>query len=194
MRVGKKSKILLAFGLFAGFGIVDTGFHEFVGLYLVGVILIGLGIWLRKWRDGLEFYRRLKRAIYTIGFLTGILGILLFIKSSEWGFWFMVSVLIALAGLVLYTKKKHHIIDFQDLSEQQKTHADRVMRNYSFYPYRLFVDWVLRNPKYASARNALAIEEAKRSTGKSRVEIIFEMVFPLGMLVVIILFATGIVK
>lgn len=194
MKIGKKSKTLLAFALFVGFALTDINLHDFVGFYLTGVILIGLGIWLRKWRDGLEFYRRLKRAIYTVGFLTMFSFLLLFIPRLEIWFYFMVGLELALLGLLICVKKKHHIVEFQSLKEQQRQHNDFVMSNYGFYPYKLLVDWMLRKPKYASARNALAREESIRSIGKGRTDFIFEAVFPLMILVVIILFATGILK
>lgn len=196
MKFGKKSKTLLAFALFVGFALTDFNLHEFIGLYLAGVILIGLGIWfLRKWRDGLEVYRRLRRAIYTIGFLTGISGILLFVKSSEWGFWFMISVLLTLVGLLVFVKRKYRIVEFEGLTEQRQAHTDRVMRAWSFPHYRWLVDIMMRNnPKYARIKNNIAIEEAKRNIGKGRTEIVFEQVWPYAILTIIILFATGILK
>lgn len=194
MRLGKKSKLALAFALFVGFALTDINLHEFIGLYLAGVILIGLGIWLRKWRNSLEFYRRLKRAIYTVGFLTMFSFLLLFIPRLENWFYFMVGLELALFGLLICVKKKHHIVEFQSLEEQQRQHNDFVMSNYGFYPYKLLVDWMLRKPKYASVRNALAREESIRSIGKGRTNFVFEAVFPLVIIIVIILFATGIAK
>ncbi|MDE2590795.1 MAG: hypothetical protein KGL95_14160 [Patescibacteria group bacterium] len=162
---------------------------------MTGIILGGLAIWLRVREPKTEFYSRLKRAIYTVGFLTMITGIFWLMHGlDDLAFGFMISVLLILAGLLIYTKQKYHIVEFQDLSEQQKMHNDFVMSNYSFYPYKLFVDWMLRKPKYASARNALAREEAKRNIGKGRADFVLEAVFPIAIIVVIILFATGIVK
>lgn len=189
MKIGKKSKTLLAFALFLGFALTDINLHDFIGLYLVGIILAGLGIWLRKWRDRLEFYHRLKRAIHTIGFLTMIVGIfwLAHVLDNIW-FGFMVSILIALSGLFLYTKKRYHIVEFEDLSEQQKRHNGFVRRNYSFLPYKWYVDWVLRKPKYASARNRLAEAEAWEEAVKGRKMIWFERLWPLIFFVGLALF------
>lgn len=193
--LSKKRKILLAFALFAVFALIDTNVHAFIGLYVTGLIIGGLGIWLRNWRVPKEIYSRLKRALATIGFLTMVTGIFWMTHGLDSiAFGFMVSVLITLFSMFLHVKRRYHIVELEDLTKQQEVHNARALNTYNFFPFNLLIDYWLRNPKYASARNRLAVENFKRNIDKGKAQVIIERMWPLAGLLIVILLAVGVLK
>ena len=110
---------------------------------------------------------------------------------------YSILVIVGVVGtlcLTLYLKNRWGIVNLNEIGKQQEYHTERVMQNRHAFPlYAMFTDWMLRkHPDYTRIQNRISLEEVK--TNYDRKNRVFMAIFPLSMLIVIILFATGLLK